>query len=185
MNSRVALFIAMVAASNTQAALPSRAVIYSCLSARPVATSVKWQAFTTTEINSQDDYKDGFDAKYYIISEGVEIGYAEKGDNKAIVYAGRLYPISQAYRLPGFNVRPTELNPYSAEWGMVKDKSGEFLCVSFPFGNLGRSGSFQKNRSAYLLSLGGKREGNIYSAAGNIDMFKTGGKYHNKSKCSN
>ena len=71
--------------------------------------------------------------------------------------------------LPGFNVRPTELNPYSADWTTVDDKSRSYLCISFPFGDLGQRGSFQKYRSAYLMAVGrSKARPILYGATGQI-----------------
>ena len=81
----------------------------------------------------------------------------------------RILLIAQARMLPGFNVRPTELNPYSADWATVDDKSGSYLCISFPFGDLGQSGSFQKYRSAYLMAVGRSKACPIlYGATGQI-----------------
>lgn len=150
---------------------PSKAAILSCLSARAVASSVTWRALPTEEINSQDDYLDGFNATYYLVVQGKEIGFAEKGAETAILFDRKIYPVDSARALSGFTTRPTELNPYVAEWGTVTAASGAFVCVSFPFGALGQSGSFQKNRSAYLMPLTGpKNARRLYSAIGKINL---------------
>ncbi|RFP15077.1 hypothetical protein D0T23_13895 [Duganella sp. BJB475] len=142
------------------------------MSARSVSSSVTWRALSTEEINSQDDYQDGFNATYYLAVQGKDIGYAEKGAEKGILFDHKIYPVDSARALSGFAMRPTELNPYVAEWGTVTDSRGKFGCVSFPFGVLGQSGSFQKNRSAYLLSLTASKNVRIlYSATGNIDVI--------------
>lgn len=171
---RKCLFLVIcLAALDARAAEPSRAVILSCLSARAVSSSITWRAFSTKEINSQDDYQDGFNAIYYLVVQGTEIGYAEKGAVKGILFDHKIYPVDSARALFGFSVRPTELNPYLAEWGAVADRSGKFACVSFPFGGLGQSGSFQGNRSAYLMSLtASKKSRLLYSATGNIDVIR-------------
>ncbi|WP_072789884.1 hypothetical protein [Duganella sacchari] len=123
----------------------------------------------TKEINSEDRYKNGYDATYYIVFEGKEFGYAEKGESKAILYDRNIYPIKLAQALPGFEIRPTELDPFSAQWGIVTDAGLRYLCVSFPFGVLGQSGSFQTNRSAYLMPLGSEhRQRALFYATGNI-----------------
>ncbi|GJI96077.1 hypothetical protein RugamoR57_27950 [Duganella caerulea] len=167
-------FVIWLVMSEAPAAEPSRAAILSCLSARAVSSSVTWKALPTAEINSQDDYQDGFNATYYLVAQGKEIGYAEKGAAKGILFDHKIYPMEMARALPGFEVRPTELNPYIAEWGTVKDASGRFMCVSFPFGTLGQSGSFQQNRSAYLVALTASKKARIlYSATGHIDLIGT------------
>jgi len=157
---------------DAQAAAPSQLAVYSCLAAQSVSPTVKWRDVSSKEINSEDDYKDGYDATYYIVVEGKELGYAEKGESKAILYDRNIYPIKLAQALPGFDVHPTELNPFSAEWGTVQDSRGRYLCVSFPFGVLGQSGSFQSNRSAYLIPLSAEHGRRIlFSATGNISSF--------------
>lgn len=157
---------------NARAATPSKLAIYSCLAAQSVSPTVEWRGVSTREINSEDDYKDGYDASYYIVDEGREIGYAEKGSVKAILYDREIYPIDLAQALPGFDAHPTELNPFSAEWGMVLDSRSRYLCVSFPFGALGKSGSFQSNRSAYLIPLNAEHGRRVlFSATGNIASF--------------
>ena len=154
---------------DAHAKMPSKMAILSCLAAQAMSSSVKWQPISTDKIYSEDDYKDGFNAIYYIILNGKQVGYAEKGENKAILYGDEIFPVARARMLPGFEVRPTELNPYAAEWATVTDGTGSYLCVSFRFGNLGKSGSFQKNRSAYLMAVGqGKGRRVLYAAAGSI-----------------
>ncbi len=157
---------------DVHAKMPSKMAILSCLAARSISPSVKWQPISTDNIYSEDDYKDGFNATYYIILNGKQVGYAEKGENKAILYGDEIFPVARARLLPSFEVRPTELNPYAAEWATVTDGTSSYLCVSFPFGDLGKSGSFQKNRSAYLMAVGhGKGRRVLYAAAGNIDLL--------------
>ncbi|MYM87798.1 hypothetical protein GTP91_11470 [Rugamonas sp. FT82W] len=174
MMRRRLFFVMFLAVSGARAAEPSTAAILSCLSAEAVSSSVTWKALPTEEIYSQDDYEGGFNAIYYLSVQGKEIGYAEKGAVKGILFDHKIYPVDAARALPGFAIRPTELNPYVAEWGTVKDASGKFVCVSFPFGVLGQSGTFQKNRSAYLISLTSQKNARIlYSATGNIDLIKT------------
>lgn len=170
---RVFLLIAMVVCE-ARAAEPSRNAIISCLSASSTSASVKWRALPTEEINSQDAYRDGYDATFYIIEAGMEIGYAEQGAAKGIIFDSKIYPLTGARALVGFSVRPTELNPYTAEWGMVTDASGKYLCVSFPFGGLGQSGTFQKNRSAYLMPfVAANKPRVLYYATGNLELIRT------------
>ena len=164
-------------AFNVHAKTPSEMVILSCLAAKAMSPSVRLRPIATDKIYSEDDYKDGFDATYYVISHGKQVGYAERGDEKAIIYGDHILPIARARMVPGFNVRPTELNPYSADWATVDDKSGSYLCVSFPFGDLGRSGSFQKYRSAYLVDVDyGRAQPILHAATGPISNTEITGK---------
>jgi len=170
------LLLSGLIAFNVHAKTPSKMVILSCLAAQAMSPSVKWRPIETDKIYSEEDYKDGFDATYYVISEGKPIGYAERGEEKAIIYGDQVLPIALARMVPGFNVRPTELNPFSADWATVDDKRGSYLCVSFPFGDLGRSGSFQQHRSAYLIALDyGRGPPVLHAATGPISKTQTSG----------
>lgn len=168
----VIFVLSFIAACHAQAAPPSAAAAYSCLSTRSVVPSVKWRKFLTNYINSQDDYKDGFDATFYITVAGRDIGYARKDQQEAIIYDGKLFALGRERLLDGFVLYPAEFNPYMAEWGTVMDDSGKFLCVSFPPNELAMSGSFQKFRSAYLLPIDRGRSKVLYFAGGNIELFK-------------
>ena len=60
---------------SANAGTPSETVILSCLAAKAMSPSVKWRPIATDKIYSEDNYKDGFDATYYIISGGKQVGY--------------------------------------------------------------------------------------------------------------
>lgn len=166
------LLLTSALALDVQAGMPSKLAILSCLAAQAVSSPVKWRPIATDKIYSEDDYKDGFNATYFIILNGKPVGYAERGENKAILYGDEIFPVARARMLPGFEVRPTELNPHMAEWATVTDGTGSYLCISFPFGDLGQSGSFQRNRSAYLVAIGHSKGPRVlYAAAGNIDSL--------------
>lgn len=171
---RVSFVILLFTVANfVQAKPPSRVAIISCLSAQTMSVSVKWLPLPSQHIYAEDNYKDGFHAVYYVRRRGIQVGYAERGEIKAVLYGHQLFPISKAQALPGFATSPSELDPFSADWATVTDSNGTYLCVSFPFGDLGQSGSFQKNRSAYLLAVdSAKRPRILYSATGNLDVLQ-------------
>ena len=177
MNCLCLLLVSGVIALSAHAKTPSNVAISSCLAAQALSPSVKWRPIATDKIYSEDDYKDGFDATYYVIAGGKQIGYAERGEEKAIFYGDHIFPIARARMLPGFNLRPTELNPFAADWATVEDESGTYLCVSFPFGGLGRSGGFQKYRSAYLVDVDyGRVQPILHAATGPISNTEITGK---------
>lgn len=168
------LILLSAAALEVPAKAPSKAAVVSCLSAQSLSTSIKWNPLPTEKITSEDDYVGGFNAVYYIKWGSTPIGYAERGPVKAVFYSKQLFPIAGALPLTGFDTRPTELDPFAAEWATLAEQNGTYLCISFPYGDLGQSGSFQKNRSAYLLELGNKKGTHVlYSATGNLDALRT------------
>lgn len=137
------------------AATPSKATIDSCLANRASTPVVRFTALSTTEVYIEPNYRDGYNAKFYIMVNGKNVGYAEKGDQAALLYGDVLYPLLSAKELLSGKHRneAAGFDPFDAEWSIITDASGKYLCVSFPPSSLGQSGSFQRIRSAYLLTL--------------------------------
>ena len=80
------LFCLLVAPS-VQAVEPSKAAIYSCLLGRSISPTVALSELPAHDILSQDDYRYGYNARYYFKVGGKDIGYAEKGDRYGIIFA--------------------------------------------------------------------------------------------------
>lgn len=172
MNWNYPFLLVLAISSGTVEAAPSNAAIYSCLLAYSVAQSVQLAELPTSKINVEDDYKAGFDAKFFIKVDGMDIGYAVKNNNQAaIIYSGNIYPLKVARRLLGTKEKPSEFDPYLAEWSQVRDATGDYLCASFPTGALGQSGGFQKVRSGYLLSIAPKQRRTLYFVIADTDRF--------------
>lgn len=171
-NELARIFLLLIAASsNALAAPPSKEAIYSCLLAYSVAPSVRVVELPTKEINVEEGYRAGYDAKFFIRHAGKDIGYAEKGNSAAIIYSGRLYTLTSAQPLLGTTEHPNEFDPYLSDWSQVRDRTGRYLCVSFPTGILGQSGGFQKVRSGYLLAIDEKPARTLYFAIANTDHY--------------
>lgn len=151
------LLCCLIVAQSVQAVEPSNAVIYSCLLGRPTSPTVTLNELPTNEILSQDDYRAGYNATYYFKANGKEIGYARNGTQFGIIYAGHIYPANTAKNLLNTNIPPSDFDPSLAEWSTIIDTHGQYLCASFNFGGLGRSGSFQAVRGGYLLSISAKK----------------------------
>lgn len=172
MNWNYPFLLLLAISSGAVEAAPSKAAIYSCLLAYSVAPSVQLAELPTSEINVEDDYKAGYDATFFIKVDGRDIGYAVKKNNQAaIIYSGNIYPLKAARRLLGIKEKPSEFDPYLAEWSKVGDATGDYLCASFPTGALGQSGSFQKVRSGYLLPIDPKQTRALYFVIANTDRF--------------
>lgn len=136
-----------------QAKEPTDAAIRSCLSGQSISPGVELKQLANNEVSEMDDYKSGYNVTYYFEAAGKEIGYAKKKNINAIIYDGDIFPISKAIILLSTHIKPYDFNPYLADWSEVNDSSGHYLCVSFNFDGLGRSGSFQGERGGYLLSI--------------------------------
>lgn len=142
-----------LAACCAQAAEPSSTAMRSCLLGRSISPHVAVRELPNHEILSQDAYRAGYDAPYYFKVNGKDIGYAERGDNYGIIFSGNIYPLKSARRLLSTDAQPMSFNPNLADWNTVTEANRQYLCVSFNFDGLGRSGSFQNVRGGYLLSI--------------------------------
>jgi hypothetical protein len=95
-----------------------------------------------------------------------DMGYAERKDEKALIFFGKLYRLSKAVPLgDNHRVKPSEFEPSLADWSFVEEGRQNFFCVSFNFSGLGQSGDFQNIRGGYLLNLKTK---NLYFAIRDI-----------------
>ncbi|MCA8214819.1 hypothetical protein LGN20_13010 [Burkholderia cepacia] len=147
--------IAMVMAISCRgwAAPPHESLIESCLLAQSTSPSVALRDIDTHEVSQEDDYADGFNASYLVKFENVDVGYAEGHSTQALVYSGKIYRLSAA--LPVGNnggIKPAAFNPALAQWSVATEGRQRYLCVSFDFDGLGRSGSFQNVHGGYLLN---------------------------------
>jgi len=145
------------------------ALIYSCMGASPMSREVHLTPIPTNESIDEDDYKPGYKATFFQY-EGKEIGYAQSTASNALIYDGTLYRTSAATRLLTGKHEPVEINPNLAMWLLLSEGKDRLLCVSDTLGGLGRSGSYQNVRYAYLLSLSSPRH--LYFALGDIRHYK-------------
>lgn len=156
-------------AGDVLAKAPSDSAAVSCLAREPRAQGINYAELKSVNSYMQDDYNSGFAAKYMIRITGKDIGYAEKGKRRAIIYDKRLYPINNAVRVLGTRQAPYDFDPFLAFWAIVRDGDDKYMCVTFNFGGLGQSGSFQNVRGAYMLSLGVKPK--LFYMSGDIRKY--------------
>ncbi|WP_322031272.1 hypothetical protein [Paraburkholderia sp. J76] len=146
--------ILMLVSDLGYAAPPDENTVRSCLQAQSVAHSVSIKILRTSEITQEDDYGDGFNANYIFKYRGGDAGYAEGRSDQALIYSGRLYRLSKALTLgDSHEIRPGEFNPNLAQWSIAKAGGQQYLCVSFTFDGLGKSGSFQSVHGGYMLNI--------------------------------
>ncbi|MGU3779933.1 hypothetical protein [Burkholderia metallica] len=151
---KIGLSVAIMAVSGIGwAAPPGDGLVKSCLMAQSVSPSIAIQGINTHEVSQEGDYADGFNASYVVKHEGADVGYAEGKSTQALIYAGRLYRLSAAIPV-GNNggIKPTAFNSVLAEWSMATVGRQRYLCVSFNFDGLGRSGASQNVHGGYLLN---------------------------------
>lgn len=147
----------MVVSTIGWAAPPSEDLVKSCLLARSVASAITIRNISADEVLQEDDYADGFNARYIFKYRGSDVGYAEGKSDQALIYAGKLYRLSKSIAIGNNSeAKPTAFNPTLAQWSLAKDGRNQYLCVGFNFDGLGQSGSFQNVHGGYLLNLRNK-----------------------------
>jgi hypothetical protein len=147
-----AALMSLIVSDVSSAAQPDENIVKSCLRAQAIVPSVTIQSLNTDEITQEDKYADGFDAPYIFEYRSSDVGYAESKDEQALIYSGKLYRLSKAMPLgDNHNIKPSAFNPTLAQWSIAKGKNKIYLCVSFNFDGLGRSGDFQNVHGGYLL----------------------------------
>jgi hypothetical protein len=167
--NRVVLLCGLFVSCMAHAAKPSDALIYSCMSATPVTQVVRLTSIPTNQSIDEDEYKPGYTATFFQY-KGKDIGYARSAASNALIYDGALYKTGTATRLLTGDDKPVEIDPNLAAWSLISEGRDRFLCVSDTLGGLGRSGSYQNVRYAYLLSLSAPRH--LYFALDDIRHYK-------------
>ena len=146
---------------------PSRNVAYSCLIGSAFNTSIALEEIPSNAVSSDDDFKSGYKATYLVTFKGVRLGYAERNGRDALIYGAQIFSLDTALNLLQAEVfKPIGFKPDLADWSRVREKAKQYMCVSFNFDGLGRSGSFQNVHGAYLLSIGSPRK--LYYLMGDI-----------------
>lgn len=79
-----------------------------------------------------------------------------------LVFNGRKTPLARVVRLDKKKALET-FNPYEAIWGLARDDKGSYICATFNFDGLGKSGSFQNVRGLYLIERGKHARGVFYT----------------------
>jgi len=148
------------------AAVPSENIIKSCLHAKALPP-ISQLEIETTEIFFQPDYRPGYSTEY-VVFRGKEVGYATSRRGGAILYDGRLHPIRRSTTLVQTRSRQKpEVRLELAGWSLIREGREEYLCVADHFDGLGRSGSFQKVRYAYLLNT--RKNAGLFFVDGLVD----------------
>jgi hypothetical protein len=81
------------------------------------------------------------------------------------VLNGREIPLARVIRLDKRKV-PAAFNPYEAIWGEAQAGNKAYICATFNFDGLGKSGSFQSVRGVYLIERSA-HEGATFYTSGN------------------
>ncbi|MBU9580460.1 hypothetical protein KTE26_18665 [Ralstonia mannitolilytica] len=135
---------------NALAQIPE-SVVRSCMLLESSGPDVEYSELESTGTISDDEIPG-----YSLLSHArhdVIFGYAtaNKGPRDLIVVGAMRVPISRATRLG--RDHPQRIDSSKAVYSILTKSHKNYFCIASNFGGLGRSGSFQNVRQAYIAPL--------------------------------
>jgi hypothetical protein len=136
--------------AGTVCASPEKQVVESCLTIEAVAPSIRYIDLRPINYNLEED--SGVTSMTFI-DRGRQIGTWESPQSKdfGVVYNGRKMRQRDVIKLGPD--QPTTFDPTLAQWGIVTMAKRQYVCATFNFDGLGRSGSFQNIRGVYIIDM--------------------------------
>lgn len=148
------------------AATPGKDVIDTCLRAADTYQHVKYESWPYDEINEIHD--DGIGRNELAMRyRGQAVGKwtSKPRQTWGISLNGKDTAQANIIRIDKKN-QPYEFDPSKAMLGAIRAGARKYVCVTFNFDGIGRSGSHQDVGGAYLISA--KPRQRVYYAVGNI-----------------
>lgn len=152
-------------------ARPSPAVVDACLRTESVLPKVRYNSITADAFQVTEDEDEGkVDITLQYGPDTVGIWEVKKVKLFGLVFNGKETPLTRVTRLDK-RQSPVAFNPYEAMWGEVREGNKSYICATFNFDGLGKSGSFQNVRGLYLIDRH-IRPGDTFYTLGNIAIKK-------------
>ena len=148
-------------------AKPSPAVVDACLRTESVSPKVRYSPIPADAFHVAEDEEAGkTETTLRHGPDTVGIWEVKKPRAFGLVFNGKETPLARVTRLDKRKV-PEIFNPYEAIWGEAREGSKSYICATFNFDGLGKSGSFQNVRGLYLIERSVHSSATFYTA-GNI-----------------
>ncbi|MDE2203144.1 MAG: hypothetical protein KGJ38_10520 [Burkholderiaceae bacterium] len=156
----IALFLGL-SSLNALAQIPE-SVLRSCMLLESSGPDVEYSELDGSGTVSDDEIP-GYSLFSYARHD-VVFGYAtaNKGSRDLIVVGAMRVPISRAKRLG--TDRPQRIDSSKAVYSVLTKAHKNYFCIASNFGGLGRSGSFQNVRQAYIATLKAAHSGSSMEA---------------------
>ena len=148
-------------------ATPTPAAVEACMGTRSIPGKALYTGWTPAEFARADE--DGGSRKEVLRIHGGElVGLWRNSREKAwgLSYNDRDIAQQHIVKLDKKQA-PYEFEPYKAQWGELKAGAKRYVCITFNFDGIGRSGRFQDIRGVYLIEMK-KGPARAYYTAGNI-----------------
>ena len=148
-------------------ARPSPAVFDACLRTESTAPQVRYTPINNKVVDVTEDEEAGkTDVTFQHGPDTIGTWEVKKPQAFGLVFNGKETPLGRVTSLDRRHA-PSTFNPYLAIWGEAREGKKSYICATFNFDGLGRSGSFQNIRGLYLIERRGRSTA-IFYAAGNI-----------------
>jgi hypothetical protein len=146
---------------------PSAAVVDACLRTASKSTRVHYTPIAVETFQVTEDEEAG--KTDTILRHGKDtVGPRDVKRPLAfgLVFNGKETPLTRVSRLDKHQA-PAAFNPCEAMWGEAREGGKSYICATFNFDGLGKSGSFQNVRGLYLIERSARGTAPFYTA-GNI-----------------
>lgn len=152
-------------------ATPNPAIVEACLRTESVSPTIVYTPFDASAFEVIEDVDAG-KTTIVVHHENGTVGTWERKKPPAfgLIFNGKETPLTHVVRL-GKSSAPTAFNAYEAMWGMAQDDRKSYICATFNFDGLGKSGSLQNLRGLYLIERGRRAKKTFYTM-GNIASGK-------------
>lgn len=150
------------------AARPSPAVVDTCLRTESTSPKVRYIPIAADAFQVTEDEEAGeseIALKYG--KDTVGTWEVKKPQAFGLLFNGKKTPLARVTRLVK-DKAPAAFNPYEAIWGEAREGRNAYICATFNFDGLGKSGSFQNVRGLYLIERHARNPVTYYTV-GNIE----------------
>jgi len=149
---RYLFLLLLFGASAVNARQPPKAVLDGCLLSRSVTHNILIKEVRNKEWYIEENETGGRRA-FYQIYNGKRLGYEiDENNGDSIIFDKRHIKIRTAVAVGAPGIERLS-SPMLAFWAIVRYAGVKYLCVSDAFEGLGRSGSFQNLRQAYVIGM--------------------------------
>ena len=149
------------------AARPSPAVVDTCLRTGSTSPKVDYIPIAADAFQVTEDEEAGeTDIALPYGRDTVGTWQVKTPQAFGLLFNGKKTPLARVVRLDR-DKAPVAFNPYEAIWGEAREGRNSYICATFNFDGLGKSGSFQNVRGLYLIDRRA-RNGVTYYSLGNI-----------------
>lgn len=151
------------------AAKPSAALVSACLHTASASSKVRYTSIAADSFHVTEDEEAGI--THTTFRHGTDtVGTWEVKKPRAfgLLINGKKTSLVQVTRLDKRKA-PEEFSPYEAIWGEARARGKSYICATFNFDGVGKSGSFQHVRGLYLIERSARAK-TVFYTSGNIEV---------------